>query len=84
MAGTGEDHHDRPLAGFTTGTPEVHQDSLGSVGGTASAIYAGATIARLVGLNTGTILIGEVYGFLTPHHPLALTASLQGDKDPFT
>lgn len=84
VAGTRQDHHDRPLAGFTTGTLEIHQDGLGSVGGTAAAIYAGATVARLVGLNTGAVLIGEVHGFLTPHHPLALTASLQGDKDQFT
>lgn len=83
MAGTGQDRHDWPLAGFTIGTLEVYQDGLGSVGCTAAAIYAGATVTRLVGLNTGTVLIGEVHGFLTPHHPLALTASLHRDKHPF-
>lgn len=57
MTGTRQDHHDRPLAGFTAGALEVHQDGLGSVGGAAATIYAGATVARLVRLNTGAVLI---------------------------
>lgn len=78
MASTGQDHHDRPPGGFTIGTLEVHQGRLGSVGGTAASVCAGATVARLVGLDTGAVLIGEVDGFVALHHPLALAASLPG------
>lgn len=60
MAGTGQDHHNRPPSGFTAGTLEVHQSSLGSVGGAAAAVCAGAAVARLVGLDTGAVFIGEV------------------------
>lgn len=82
VAGTGQDHHDRPPGGFTAGTLELHQGSLGSMGGTAAAVCAGAAVARLVGVDAGAVLIGEVDGFVTPHHPLALTASLRGEKEP--
>lgn len=78
MAGTGQDHHDRPPGGFSVGTLELHQGGLGSVGGTAAAVCAGATVARLVGVDGGAVLVGEVDGCVTPHHPLALTASLRG------
>lgn len=80
MAGTGQDYHDRPPGGFTAGTLELHQGGLGSVGGTAAAICAGTTVARLVGLDAGAVLIGEVDGFVTPHHLLALIASLRGGR----
>lgn len=76
MASTGQDHHDRPLDCFTFGTLKLHQGGLGSVGGTAAAVCAGATEARLVGLDTGAVFIGEVDGFVTSHHPLTLAASL--------
>lgn len=76
VAGTGQDHHDRSPAGFTVGTLELHQGGLGSVGGAAAGVCAGATVARLVGLDAGAVLIGEVDGFVAPHHPLTLTASL--------
>lgn len=82
VAGTGQDHHDWPPGGFTVGTLELHQGGLGSVGGTAAAVCAGATVARLVGVDAGAVLIREVDGFVAPHHPLALTASLRGEKDP--
>lgn len=81
MAGTGQDHHDRSPAGFTVGTLELHQGGLGSVGGAAAGVCAGATVARLVGLDAGAVLIGEVDGFVDPHHPLTLTASLHGVKE---
>lgn len=80
MAGTGQDHHDRPPGGFTVGTLEVHQGRLGSVRGTASAVCAGSTVAWFVGLDAGAVLIGEVDSCVTPHHPLALAASLWGQK----
>lgn len=76
VTGAGQDHHDRPLGGFTAGTRELHQGGLGSVGGAAAAVCAGATEARLVGLDTGTVLVGEVDCLVAPHHPLALTALL--------
>ena len=83
MTGAGQDHHHRPLGGFAVGTPEVHQGGLGSVGGAAAAVYAGATVARVVGMDAGAVLIGEVDGSVTPHHPLALTASLWGEEELF-
>ena len=80
VAGTSQDGHDWFPGGFTVGTLELHHSSLGSVGGTAAAVCAGATVARLVGLDAGAVLIGEVDGCVAPHHPLTLTASLQGEK----
>lgn len=80
MAGTSEDHHDRPPGDFTVGALEIHQGRLGSVGGTASAICAGSTVAWFVGLDAGAVLTGEVDSCVTPHHPLALTASLWQQK----
>lgn len=79
VAGTGHDHHDQPLGGFATGTLEIHEGGLGSVGGAAASVHAGATVARLVGQNAATVLVGEVHGRFAPQHPLALTASLQED-----
>ncbi len=84
MAGTGQDYHDRPPGGFTVGALEIHQSGLGSVGGTAAAVCARATVAWLVGLDAGAVLIGEVDGCLSPHHPLALGASLCEEKEPST
>ena len=84
MAGTGQDHHDWPPGGFAAGTLELHQGGLGSMGGTAAAVCAGATITWLQGLDTGAVLIGEVDGFVAPYHPLALSASLLGGKELFT
>lgn len=81
VAGTGQDHHDWPPGAFTVGTLELHQRGLRSVGRAAAAVYTGATVARLVGLDAGAVLVREVDGFIAPHHPLALTASLQGEKD---
>lgn len=80
VAGTGQDQHDRPLGGFTVGTLERHQSCLGSVGGAASAVYAGPTVAWFVSLDTGAVLIGEVDRCVAPHHTLALAASLQGEN----
>lgn len=54
------------------------------MGGTAASVCAGATVARLVGLDAGAVLIGEVDSLVAPHHPLALTAFLQGEKEQFT
>lgn len=82
MAGTGQDYHHWPSSGFTLGTLELHHDGLCSVGGTAAAVYAGATVARLVGLDAGAVLIGEMDGCFTSRHPLTLTAFLQGHKEP--
>lgn len=76
MAGTGQDHHDWPPGGSAVGTLELQQGGLGSVGGTAAAVCAGAAVARPVGLDAGAVLVGEVDSCVTPHHPLALTASL--------
>lgn len=76
MASAGQDHHDWPLASFTVGTLKVHQGSLGSVGGTAAAVRACSTVARLVCLDTGAVFIGEVDGCVTSCHPLTLAASL--------
>lgn len=84
VAGTGQDRHDGLPGGFTVGTLEVHHDGLGSVWGAAAAVCAGATVARLVGLDAGAVLVGEVDGCVAPHHPLAFTASLQGDKETLT
>lgn len=83
MTDAGQDHHHRPLGGFAVGTLEVHQGGLGSVGGAAAAVCAGAAVARLVGTDAGAVLIGEVDGGVAPHHPLALTASLWGEKESF-
>lgn len=80
VARTGQDQHDRPLGGFTVGTLELHQSCLGSVGGAASAVCAGATVAWFVGLDTGAVLMGEVGRCVAPDHPLALAASLKGDN----
>lgn len=80
MAGTGQDHHDGPPSGFSVGTPELHQGRLGSVWGAASAVSAGATVAWLVDLDAGAVLIGEMDGCVTPHHPLTLAAFLLGQK----
>lgn len=84
VAGTGQDRHDRPPGGFTVGTLELHQGGLGSVGGAAAAVCAGATVARLVWLDAGAVLIGEVDSCVAPHHPLAFIASLRGEKETFT
>lgn len=80
MAGAGHYHHYRPPGGFTVSALEVHQGRLGSVGGTATAVCAGPTVAWFVGLDARAVLIGEVDSRVTPHHPLALTASLQVEK----
>lgn len=84
MAGTRHDHHDQPPCAFTVSTLEVHQRGFGPVRGAAAAICAGATEARFVGLDAGAVLMGEVNGFVTPHHLLAPTASLQGEIDAIT
>ena len=84
VAHAGKDRHDWPPGDFTIRTLEIHQSSLGSVGGAAAAVCAGATVARLVGLDAGAVLIGEVDGLVAPHHPLALAASLQGEKEQVT
>lgn len=76
MAGAGQDRHDWLPSGFAVGALELHQAGLGAVGGTATAVRAGATVARLVGLDAGAVLIGELNGVVTSRHPLALTASL--------
>lgn len=80
MAGAGQDHHDRPPGGFTIGALEVHQGRLGSVGGAASAVCAGAAVTWCVGLDARAVLVGEVRGRGALHHPLALAASLQEKK----
>lgn len=80
VAGAGQDHHDRPPGGFTVGALEIHQGCLGSVGGAASAVCAGPTVTWCVGLDARAALVGEVRGRAAPHHPLALTASLQVKK----
>lgn len=76
VADAGQDHHDRPLAGFTAGARELHQGGLGSVWGAATAVCAGAAVARFVGLDAGAVLVGEVDGCIAPYHSLAFTASL--------
>lgn len=80
VAGTRQDHHDWSPGRFTFGAAELHQGGFGPVWSTAAAVRAGATVARLVGLDAGAVLIGEVDGRVAPHHPLTLTASLQGGK----
>lgn len=80
MAGAGQDHHDRPPGAFTAVALEVHQGRLGSVGGAAPAVSAGAAVTRCEGLDARAVLVGEVHGRAAPHHPLALAASLQGKK----
>lgn len=84
MAGTGQNHHDQPPGVFAIGTLELHQGSLGSVGGTAATVCAGATVVSLVSVDTCAVLVGEVDGFVAPHHPLAPAASLHRDKDSYT
>lgn len=81
MAITGQDRHDGPPGGFAIGALEVHQGGFGSVRGAAAAICAGAAVARLVGLDAGAVLIGEVNGCVAPHHPLASAASLLLEED---
>lgn len=81
MAGTGQDYHDWPSGSQAIGTVELYQGCFGSVGSTAAAVCAGATVARLVGLDTGAVLIGEVNGFFTPDHLLAPTASQLGERE---
>lgn len=76
MADTGQDDHDRPPTGFTVGTLEVQEGCLGPMWRAAAAVCAGATVAGLEGLHTGAVLIGQVNGSVTAHHPLALAASL--------
>lgn len=80
VAGTGQDHHDRPPGGFTVDALEVHQGRLGSVGGAASAVCAGPAVTWCVGLDARAVLVGEVCGRPAPHQPLALAASLQVKK----
>lgn len=84
MTDTSQDHHHRPPGCFTFGTLELHQGGPGSVRGTAAAVCARATVARLVDLDAGAVLIGEVDGCIAPHHPLTPTACLQGETEPFT
>lgn len=62
------------------GTLELHQSGLGSVGGAAASICAGATVARLVGQNTGAVLMLKVNSFVAPHNPLA-SACLLGEEE---
>lgn len=76
MASAGQDHHDGPSGGFSVGTPEFHQGRLGSVWGAASAIIAGAAVPWFVDLDAGAVLIGQMDGCVTPHHPLTLVAFL--------
>lgn len=80
MAGTGQDHHDRPSGTFTVGALEVHQGRLGSVRGAASAVCAGPAVTWFVGLDARAVLVGELHGCAALHHPLALAASLQMKK----
>lgn len=81
MAGTGQDRHDWLPGGFTVGALELHQAGFGSVWGTAASVRAGATVARLVGLDAGAVLIREVNGVVTSRHPLTLTASLLQERE---
>lgn len=80
VAGTGQDHHDRPPGAFTVGALEVHQGRLGSVGGAAPAVCAGPAVTWFVGLDARAVLVGELHGRAALHHPLALAASLQMKK----
>lgn len=78
VAGTGQDDHDGPPGGFASSAAELHQGRLGPVRRAAAAVGAGAAVARLVGLDAGAVLVGEVDGRLAAHHPLAPAAYLQG------
>lgn len=81
VADAGQDDHDGSLGGFATGAAELHHGRLGPVRRAAAAICAGAAVARLEGLDAGAVLVGEVDGCLTAHHPLAPAVSLQGAED---
>lgn len=83
VAGAGLDEHHVLLHDLSVGAFELHGQGGGSVGGAAAAVCAGAAVARLVGTDAGAVLIGEVDGGVAPHHPLALTASLWGEKESF-
>lgn len=71
MADTCQDHHDWSPGGLSLSTLELHQCGFGSVGGTAAAVCAETTEARLVGLHAGAVLISQMNGFVPPHRPLA-------------
>ena len=84
VAGAGLDEHHVLLHDLSVGAFELHGQGGGSVGGAAAAVCAGATVTRLVCLDAGAVLIGEVDGRVAPHHPLAFIASLWGEKETFT
>lgn len=78
MADAGQNDHNWPPGGFTINTLEVQQSGPGPVWCAAATVSTSAAVARLVGLNTAAVLVGEVDRCVAPHHPLTLTASLQG------